>query len=237
MFAALGVCLALTPNAKADFDGDYSFSNAPDVNNMYGNWTLFNTGQVCNFSGCVPGNPSGTYGYPYTPDNGSSLILNGSNSGTDIGGITELYISAAASGVVQFNWSYSSLFDLSQFASISSPTGCGVNYAGPCNEAGYYTDIGGNITQYQLADAQTQGSSLTPVTFAVTAGEIFGFYVNTDDNTGAPEIAFTITSFNAPDPSSVSEPNSGITLIVLLGALIVAQRLTSCRTRSKETAA
>src|SRR5579862_2754851 len=101
---AVGLCLILVPRAQADFVGDYMFSNTLSTNNMYGNWTLYNTDQVCTVSGCVPGAPSGTSGSAMTPDNGISVILNGSDgsgSGAGLGGETDLTIQATMSGTVQ----------------------------------------------------------------------------------------------------------------------------------------
>jgi len=146
---AVGLCLILAPRAQADFVGDYMFSNTLSTNNMNGDWTLYNTDQVCTVSGCVPGAQSGTNGSAMTPDNGLSVILNGSMSGTGLSGETDLTITAASSGLVQFEWYYSSS-DLSQFATNTNNLGCGLFNGGPCDQAGYIL----NGTDYSLADDQ-----------------------------------------------------------------------------------
>ncbi len=214
--SAFGLCAALPQHAKADFVGDYAFSNTLSTSNMYGNWTLFNTDQVCTLSGCVPGQPSGTNGSASTPDNGASVVLTTNPSGSGAFGETDLTITAAMSGVVQFDWSYSST-DPSQYAATIPNVGCGLNNAGPCDQAGYIL----NGVDYQIADDQNQGMGL--VTFAVTAGESFGFYVQTDDNNGGQGM-LTLSQFSAPDPSTVPEPSSRIVLFGLIAAILIGRR-------------
>ena len=234
---AVGLCLILAPRAQADFVGDYMFSNSLSTNNIYGDWTLYNTDQVCTASGCVPGAPSGTSGSAMTPDNGLSVILNGSDgsgSGAGLGGETDLTIEAAMSGTVQFEWYYSSI-DLSQFATNTNNLGCGLFNGGPCDDAGYIL----NGTDYSLADDQNYNeyqllssggtAILYSYSFAVNAGDTFGFYVHTDDNTGGPGI-FTISDFSAPDPSSVPEPSSRLIVITLIAGAVISRRWMARRT-------
>lgn len=230
--SAVGFCLVFAPRAQADFVGDYAFNNTLSASNMYGNWTLYNTDQVCTVSGCVPGAPSGTNGSAMTPDNGLSVILSGSGvgsgSGGGLSGETDLTVQATMSGTVQFEWYYSSS-DFSQYASTIPDAGCGLNNAGPCDDAGYIL----NGTDYSLADDQNFNeyqsllfggtAVLYSYSFAVNAGDTFGFYVHTDDNTGGPGI-FTISDFSAPDPSSVPEPSSRIVVIALIAGTVISRR-------------
>ena len=175
-FCLLGV---ISQPAKADFVGYYNVSN----------WTLTNTNNG--------GFPSFTDGTAVANGGGTSLTMTGGNSGSGFPGETDLYILAAAAGIVQFDWSYSSL-DLPGYDS-----------------AGYFIDN----TYTQLADTDGQSSSL-PVSFSVTAGQRFGFAVLTD-NMFEPGI-FTIMNFRAPsDVSPVPEPNS----VALVSALAAAAAL------------
>src|SRR5262249_28187490 len=143
------------PQAKASFIGTYDLSN----------FTLTNT------------NADGS---AMTPDSGLTLVLTGPNNGSDLAGTTSLTISAAASGLLQFSYSYSSL-DTPEF-----------------DFAGYIL----GATFIQLADTDGQSGSIS---VPITAGQTFGFRVGSLDNTGEPGV-LTISNFNAP--SNVPEPGT-----------------------------
>jgi hypothetical protein len=214
---ALGLCSALAQKAKADFignfTGDYALTNFTLTNTDNGGFPSFTNGFCSLFND--PADPKGPCGRSNTPDGQQSLQLTGGNGGSGIAGITDLVITATASGIVQFSWSYSSS---DPSASANDPLssnyqlGCGPQFTGPCDDAGYLLD--GNYTQ--LADDSNQRSGL--VTFSITAGETFGFRVNTFDNTGGPGI-LTISG-----PSSVPEPSFLAVLLGLTAAMMGAQR-------------
>jgi hypothetical protein len=122
-------------------------------------------------------------GTAVTNDGGLSVIIIGGNNGSGLAGTTDLTIAAAASGAVQFQFSYSSADD---------PT---------FDEAGYlldgvYTRLAGGFGDPATGTAN----------FAVLAGHIFGFRVATFDNQFEPGV-FTISDFTAPAATSgVPEP-------------------------------
>ncbi len=167
--------LALASHANAAFIGVY----AP------GNFKLINTptcgGDILNGSAA-------------TPDNGNTVVLTGSNSGSGCAGTTDLLTGAQAAGNVQFSYSYSSL---------DSPGG---------DFAGYLR--GSTFTQ--LADTNGQSGA---VSFPVSNGQSFGFRVGTTDNTGEPGV-LSISNFSAPGSvSAVPEP--GTTGMAFAGALAI----------------
>ena len=140
-----------------------------------------------------------------TPDNGADLVLTGPNDGSGNPGTADLTIHAAANGIVSFSWSYSSL-DSAQF-----------------DDAGYL--LGSNFTL--LAD--TDGES-GKVSFAVAAGDIFGFEMGRVDNQGEPGVLM-VSNFSAPLPvNSVPEPVPAILLIA--GGAIFAPYTSSLRRAS-----
>jgi hypothetical protein len=81
---ALAFTLAVAPQAKAAFIGDYALNR----------FTLTNT------------NADGS---AMTPDGGLSIILTGGNTGSGQPGTTDLVTAATAAGLVQFQYSYSAL--------------------------------------------------------------------------------------------------------------------------------
>jgi hypothetical protein len=173
----------MTPEAKADFIADYAT----------GNWTFINT----NADGSVS-----------TPDLGLSILLTGGNNGTGMAGTTDFLINSSGTGLVQFQWSYSSLD--STFAV------CGPGFNLPCDNAGYL--LGGVFTQ--LADDTNQISGIT--SFTVNSGDSFGFRVGTVDNSGEPGV-FTVSNFSAP-AGSVPEPGAAPVLLVAITAMLAAHR-------------
>lgn len=219
--AALGFCLVYSEQAKADFVGYYALSN----------FTLTNTDDG--------GYPSYTNGSAVTPDDGQSVVLTSGNSGSGLYGATDLFIVAAASGTVEFDWSYSSTDPSS---SGKSPYGCGLGFAQSCDDGGYL--LGGsvvngvlqNATYVELGSDTSQGSGFA--TFSVTAGEIFGFEVETMDNTGGGGV-LTISDFSAPCPVTdpVPEPRTASTLLGLIATLMATRQAMVVSKRKKENAA
>ena len=143
--------VAMPATAKANFSGYY----AP------GNWTLQNTGDSNGFVD--------TAGAP------ASITLHGGSSGTGGPGDTDFTIAAAASGLLNFHWSYfstdSGTYDSAYFLLNGVPT--------------------------FLADNSSQGSG--DFSIALTSGSIFGFRVSTADNLfGDGEL--TVSNFSAPVP-------------------------------------
>ena len=171
------------PSARAAFLGAYSLSS----------FTLKNSDAV--------GGISGTDGSAMSQDGGLSIILTGGNSGSGLAGMTDLVINAAAFGLVQFQYSYSTV-------------------DGPGNDlAGYL--LGNTFFQLSSADGDCKsGPCPGMVQFPVTIGESFGFRVETLDNLGEPGI-LTISNFTASAGSTNSpEPGSGpVVLFVFVAAL------------------
>src|SRR5262249_20197159 len=102
-------------------------------------------------------------GSAISPDGGLSVILTGGNNGSGLTGTTDLVTTANASGVIAFSYMYSSL-DTPGF-----------------DWAGYL--IGNLFTQ--LADTDGQAGTAS---FTVSTGDIFGFRVETFDNTQEPGV-------------------------------------------------
>lgn len=176
----------MAPASAGSFTASYDLSN----------WTLTNT----NADGSV-----------MTPDAGLTLVVTGGNNGSGLPGITDFVINAPAAGLVQFNWSYTSL--------DSTTPVCG-NFGNlPCDDGGYLA--GGVYTE--LADDttwMTLGSGA--VSFAVTSGESFGFQVDTADNGGEPGI-LTLTDFSAPVNTDAPEPGT-VSVVLGLGATMALAR-------------
>ena len=187
-----GVCSALLflitsaafpQQAKAGFIGDYAVEL----------FTVTNTNGV------------GSVG---SPDGGTSLLISGPNNGSGLDGFTDVTIRIAKSGLIQFQYTYSSL-DLPGY-----------------DFAGYLL----GTVFVPLADENGQSAT---VLVPVNQGQLFGFRVGTLDNTGEPGV-LTITGFNAPTPvgsniSPVPEPGS-LSLLFIAGTAAIV-----CRgKRSKE---
>lgn len=137
---------------------------------------------------------------------GGSLVFTGGNNGTGLPGFTDFTIAALSSGVVSFDWMYTSAdepgFDL----------------------AGYLT--AGSV--HFLADSPNGGS----ISFNIAANQVFGFRIGTEDNTHEPGV-LTISNFIAPTATSVPEPSYislcplGFALAALLKRRVSGQRGTS----------
>lgn len=108
-------------------------------------------------------------------NNGLSFVLTGGNTGSGIPGNTDFTTTAQSAGTVQFPYSYSSLDT-------------------PGNDiAGYLL----GKTRFALADADGLSGSAS---FTLSAGQTYGWYVSTLDNTGEPGILTVAFSPGSPVP-------------------------------------
>jgi hypothetical protein len=136
---------------------------------------------------------------------GLSFVLTGGNSGSGLPGTTDFTVAAQNAGAVEFFYSYASN-DLPGF-----------------DIAGYLL----GSTRVPLAD--TNGESGLG-SFSAGAGQTYGWYVRTLDNTGEPGI-LTVTF--TPSTSTVPEPAGSTFALAGIAALAVNQRIL-IRTRRGE---
>ena len=130
----------------------------------------------------------------------ASISLTGGNNFSNSSGTTNYTTTAAAAGTVTFNWNYST----NDIGPLFDPFGYLLN--------GSFTQVtndGGGVVQ--------NGTS----TFNVLAGDSFGFRIFTIDNTSG-RASVTISNFSAPGPmapppTSVPEPSTVLSLLVLGG--------------------
>jgi hypothetical protein len=116
-------------------------------------------------------------GTAVSPDGGISIVITGGNNGSGLSGFTDLLATATKSGAIPFQYTYSS---------ADAP---GFDWAG-------YV-IGTQFTRLADTDGQTGFATLL-----VSAGQTFGFRVETDDNTGEPGV-FKVSDSTVPEPSSL----------------------------------
>jgi hypothetical protein len=140
-----------------------------------------------------------------TPDGGLTLILTGPDDGSGQMGTTTLQILAAAAGTVSFDYS---LFT-EDIPEVDS--------------AGWV--LGPVYTVFP--------DSAGSVSFAVAAGQPFGFRVWSEDNLFG-ELVATITNFQAPvADAAVPEPGFfGLTAACLAGFVLIRRRLRAGRVPS-----
>ena len=137
-----------------------------------------------------------------------SLVLTGGNNGSGTPGTADFLVSAAGTGLVTFNFSYSSLDAV--LAEV----------------VGYM--IGSSFTL--LAD---RDGTAGPVSFAVTAGQAFGFRISTEDNQGEPGI-LTVSGFTAPagsGGSGVPEPSTWISVTAGLATAAFCRRRSGTKSK------
>ena len=128
---------------------------------------------------------------------GLSFVLTGGNTGSGDPGTTDFTTLAPSAGLVDFRYFYMA-FDTPGFDS-----------------GGYLL----GTTRVSLADADGEGGTGS---FSVSAGQKYGWYVSTADNTGEPGI-LTVTF--APPDATVPEP-AGLALgLIGVVALTIYRRL------------
>ena len=146
-------------------------------------------------------------GTAVSPDGGESVILTGGNNGSGLSGTTDLTTTATAAGLIQFQYIYSSL---------DSPMFDRGGYL----IAGIFTPVADTDGQFGIAS------------FFVMTGDIFGFRVETDDNTQEPGV-FTISDFNV-DAASTPEPATLPLVLVAVIAILFAMRRGRYLTQNQE---
>jgi hypothetical protein len=128
----------------------------------------------------------------------ASISLTGGSNGSGSFGTTDYTTTAAAAGTVTFDWNYST----SDFPDVD-----GFGYL-----------LNGSFTQVTDNTLFVQNGTST---FNVLAGDSFGFRIFTNDNfSGRGSV--TISNFSAPGPmapppTSVPEPSTVLSLLVLGG--------------------
>jgi hypothetical protein len=149
-----------------------------------------------------------------SPDGGLSVVITGPNNGSGLEGYTDVTTTIAGSGLIQFQYTYSSL------------DSAGFDYAG------YF--LGSSFIQLADTDGQT-----ATVLLPVNAGDLFGFRAGSLDNTGEPGI-FTVFDFTAPASSSgsggggsstVPEPGSGLLVFTAAASCVGLARIRGKRRR------
>ncbi|QGZ92619.1 PEP-CTERM sorting domain-containing protein [Microcystis aeruginosa FD4] len=159
------------------------------------NWTLTNS----NADGFVD-----TTGAP------ASISLTGGDNGSGSSGTTDYTTTAAAAGTVTFDWDYSTQDALVDSLCSNLPNGF-------CDPFIVLVNGVGTIPLNPSGGRTQSGTS----TFNVLAGDSFGFVIVTADNSSGRG-SVTISNFSAPGPmapppTSVPEPSTVLSLLVLGG--------------------
>lgn len=142
-------------------------------------------------SGFVLAN-SNADGFVVTSPDNLSLTLTGGNDGSGLFGQTDFAIPSPGNFTVTFQFNYST-YDYPQYDS-----------------AGYRV----GSTLFQLADADGASGSIS---FAVTAGQTFGWWVQTFDNLGEPGV-LNISALSYAGTLTGATPEPGSLLLCLAGA-------------------
>jgi hypothetical protein len=126
---------------------------------------------------------------------GADIVITGGNNGSGLYGTTDLVAIAPATGLVTFQYFFTTL-------DIDFETGATFDGAG-----------------FLVADVFTPFDPLfslapLPYSFNVSAGQSFGFRVETLDNTGEPGI-LTISQLSVPE--AVPEPRFGVMVFLVTG--------------------
>lgn len=132
-----------------------------------------------------------------------SVKLIGSDLGTDESSRIEFVISAQAAGTVSFDWLYET-FDVGTENPPSPP------------EAWDFAGYRVNATVFTLSDGTSGQIQSGNVSFAVAAGDTFGFTLESLDNFGGPA-EMTISNFSAPIPEPASMAMMGLGLAAVAG--------------------
>jgi hypothetical protein len=127
-------------------------------------------------------------------NDGLSFVLTGGNTGSGDPGTTDFTVSARNSGTVEFFYSY---------ATLDPSTGFDV--------AGYLL----GSTRVPLADSSGESGFGS---FLAVAGQTYGWYVSTLDNTGEPGIltvTFTPAASPVPEPAGFAFTLTGIAVLAV----------------------
>jgi hypothetical protein len=191
--------------AQAGFIGDYNFGNFSQTVETF-DPTL---GTLFN----TDPNAGATY------DGVNDIVtLTGLNDGSGNPGEVDLYLTVLNSGLLSFQYS---------FATLDLPF-CGTG-TDPCDPAGFY------IESAFTPIAGLDGDSGTVTSLAVTAGQRFGFRIQTADNANEPGI-LTISNFSSQATSTspaVPEPGT-LSLMLLAGLTAAGSRWRSSRARRSQ---
>ena len=144
-----------------------------------------------------------------------TVVLTGGNNGSfNPGTTTWISLPITQGGTVSFAWSF---------------TGDDFPYDGSVGDRGGYI-INDNPTYI----ATQNGDSSTVSSLSLTAGQTFGFIVETANNDGYPGV-LTINSFDFnPDPEAIPEPLTILGTGVVLGALPILKRQYAKRNKKKD---
>ncbi|MBD2118355.1 MULTISPECIES: PEP-CTERM sorting domain-containing protein [Microcystis] len=140
----------------------------------------------------------------------ASISLTGGDNGSNSSGTTNYTTTAAAAGTVTFDWNYSTADVLVDFTCSNLPNSF-------CDPFVVLVNGVGTIPLNPSGGSPQSGTS----TFNVLAGDSFGFRIATADNFfGRGSV--TISNFSAPGPmapppTSVPEPSTVLSLLVLGG--------------------
>lgn len=150
------------------------------------------------------------------PGDSLSFDLTGGNNGSGLGGLTFFIWTAQASGIVQFQWSYTSCYPPNEQPPSEA-----------CDSPGFdWTGFRVDQTSTQLTDTDTAGVAVS-ASFSVSADLVFGWYVGTLDNQGEPgtltvsDISFTPAGGGIPEPGTLSLCMIGIVAVAAARRRIV----------------
>ena len=168
--AVVSASLVAAVPAQAGFIGAYDVSN----------WTI----TLTNSDGTVD-----TSGAP------NGVLVIGSDNGSGAPGTTDFTIAAVGSGLVNFDWRYSS------------------------NDVGIF-DQGGFLLKgaFNFLAANDGNPTSRSQSFAVTAGDLFGFRVLSTDNTSGPGL-LAIRNFDAPGNFDAPIPEPTTLALLAAGAV------------------
>jgi hypothetical protein len=140
---------------------------------------------------------------------GTDIVITGGNNGSGLYGTTDLVAIAPTTGLVTFQYFFTTL-------DIDFDTGATFDGAG-----------------FLVADVFTPFDPLfslapVPYSFNVSAGQSFGFRVETQDNTGEPGI-LTISQLSVPE--AVPEPRFGVIVFLVTSGWFAFYGLRKTSTR------
>jgi hypothetical protein len=145
-------------------------------------FVLYNTPEDC-AAGCEPPG-DGSAG----PDGSGGLVLFGSDNQSDVGTTATLLATASAPEVLKFNYVYQT-FD--EFGTDFDPAGYVLN--GVFTQLSVYENSVNPLDPFDPTIFPEYAPETGSVTFSLSAGDTYGFYVLTGDNIDGPgSIDFTL---------------------------------------------